>query len=65
MTRASGTAVPFQLSVSSVLLVVFVGTSNVVVSYLDLGGNQLNGTIPSTISAMTGLGYVMSLVLWR
>ena len=38
--------------VSSVLLVVVV-TPDVVVSYLDLSGNQLSGTIPSTISVWT------------
>ena len=49
------------------LLVVFVRISesnlNVMVSYLDLNYNHLNGTIPSTISALTGLAYVMSMVL--
>ena len=50
------------------LLVVFVRISesnlNVMVSYLDLNGNQLSGTIPSTISALTVLKYAMSMVLW-
>ena len=38
--------------VSSMLLVV-IRLYNVVVSYLDLGGNHLSGTIPSTISVWT------------
>ena len=38
--------------------VVVVGGTDVVVSYLYLDSNQLNGTIPSGISALTRLKYV-------
>ena len=47
------------------MLLVVIRLYNVVVSYLDLGGNQLSGTIPSAMSALTWLEYVMSALIRR
>ena len=51
------------LSVALVVLAHCFCDPNAVVRALTLSGNSLSGTIPSTIGALTGLTYVMSVGL--